>query len=340
MRGTAMAAFSHPDARGARGETLTIDIALLGNASAEALLLLTSGTHGVEGFCGSGAQVALLHEDAFVHAANECGVAVLFAHALNPYGFSHLRRVNEDNVDLNRNFRDFSEPAPTNEAYGRLHAHVLPPSWPPPAADDVALGTFLQQHGREKLQAVISAGQYAFPDGMFYGGNGPVWSNVCVRKMLREHAASRTRLAWIDFHSGLGPLGRAEKIYAGKDNRTDLERARACWGADMTSFHDGSSVSAALSGAMYMAAYDECPATEYAGIALEFGTLPLTEVFGALRADHWLHNHPEAPAQHRAAVNVAMRRAFYDETPQWQAAVVEQARDAAHAALACLSDAP
>ena len=75
-----------------------------------------------------------------------------------------------------------------------------------------------------------------------------------------------------------------------------------------------------------MAAYEECPATEYTGIALEFGTLPLTEVFGALRADHWLHNHPEAPAQHRAAVNSAMRRAFYDETPQWQIAVVGQAR--------------
>jgi len=161
-----------------------------------------------------------------------------------------------------------------------------------------------------------------------------------VRKVLREHVASRARFAWIDLHSGLGPMARGEKIYAGRDDSTGLERARACWGTDVTSFHDGSSVSAALSGAMYVAAYEECPGTEYTGIALEFGTLPLTEVFGALRADHWLHNHPEAPAQHRAAVNTAMRRAFYDETPQWQAAVVAQARDAAHSALAHLSDAP
>ena len=94
MRGAAVAALSHPDARGAQGETLTIDLAVLGDASAETLLLLTSGTHGVEGFCGSGAQVALLHDDAFVRAAHERGIAVLFAHALNPYGFSHLRRVN------------------------------------------------------------------------------------------------------------------------------------------------------------------------------------------------------------------------------------------------------
>ena len=27
-------------------------------------------------------------------------------HALNPFGFAHLRRANEDNVDLNRNFVD------------------------------------------------------------------------------------------------------------------------------------------------------------------------------------------------------------------------------------------
>jgi hypothetical protein len=29
---------------------------------------------------------------------------IVFVHALNPFGFKHHRRVNEDNVDLNRNF--------------------------------------------------------------------------------------------------------------------------------------------------------------------------------------------------------------------------------------------
>jgi len=53
----------HPWARGARGEELSIDAVLLGNPNAAHLLLLTSAMHGVEGFCGSGCQVALLRDE-------------------------------------------------------------------------------------------------------------------------------------------------------------------------------------------------------------------------------------------------------------------------------------
>ena len=339
LRDASIEHLTHPSARGARDEPLTIDLAWLGDTTAEALLLLTSGTHGVEGFCGSGAQVALLHDDDFVRSVAARGVAVLLVHALNPYGFSHLRRVNEDNVDLNRNFRDFATPPPVNEAYATLHPHVLPARWPAPPADDAVLFAYIQQHGLAALQTVISAGQYAFPEGMFFGGNHPVWSNVCVRKVLCEYASSRARFGWIDFHSGLGPLGWGEKIFAGRDDPTELARARAWWGTDVTSFHEGSSVSAALSGAMYAAAYEECPDAAYTGIALEFGTVPLIDVFGALRADHWLHNHPEARHALQSAVNAAMRRAFYVETPEWQAAVVAQAKATAESALIHLSEA-
>jgi hypothetical protein len=31
-------------------------------------------------------------------------VTLVFIHAVNPYGFHHDRRVNEDNIDINRNF--------------------------------------------------------------------------------------------------------------------------------------------------------------------------------------------------------------------------------------------
>ena len=32
----------------------------------------------------------------------------------------------------------------------------------------------------------------------------------------------------------------------------------------------------------------------FAGIALEYGTYPLDQVLQAFRAEHWLHNHPDA----------------------------------------------
>ena len=60
MRGAKLMQHVHPSARGAAGEKLSMDFALLGSADAPSLLLLISGTHGVEGFCGSGCQVALM----------------------------------------------------------------------------------------------------------------------------------------------------------------------------------------------------------------------------------------------------------------------------------------
>src|SRR4029434_6911072 len=118
---------------GVDGETLAMDVALAGDPSAPGLLILWSATPGIEGYCGSGCQVAYLHDDAFARMIGETRTAVLFVHALNPYGFSHGRRVNEDNADLNRNFRDFSVPPPPNAAYAAVHPMLIPATWPPPA---------------------------------------------------------------------------------------------------------------------------------------------------------------------------------------------------------------
>ena len=44
--------------RAAPDEALSTDVALIGDAKAERLLIMTSATHGAEGFCGSGCQLA------------------------------------------------------------------------------------------------------------------------------------------------------------------------------------------------------------------------------------------------------------------------------------------
>lgn len=331
--GARLEAHVHPDVHGAEGEALAIDLAFCEAPSATDLLIFTSGTHGVEGFCGSGCQIALLRDASFRRFAADAGVALLFVHAVNPYGFSHRRRVNEDNVDLNRNFQDFNRPLPVNEAYASLHRALLPDAWPPTPANDAAIGAYIAQHGLGAFQAAVSAGQYAFPDGMFYGGARPAWSNRQVRALLREHAATRRRLAWVDLHSGLGSAGHGERIFAGPNDAAALARARRCWGDAVTSSYEGSSSSAAVQGLMCLAAIEECPATEVTAIVLEFGTVPLPQVFGALRADHWLHLHPAAPTAQREAVGAAMRAAFFIDDGAWQDGVVAETDDAARAAV-------
>lgn len=329
----------HPSERGAQGEELSMDLARLGDERASGLLLVSSGTHGVEGFCGSGCQIGLLHDDVFLAEVERAGVAVLMLHAVNPYGFSHLRRTNEDNIDLNRNFLDFAAPLPDNPEYAQLHPHLLPSRWPPSADNEALLQQWLGKYGAKAYQAAVSAGQYRFADGLFYGGTRPAWSNAALRAVLRAEGSGRARLGWIDFHTGLGPPGHGEKIYAGRDDAADIARTKAWWGDDVTTFFDGSSSSARVSGVICGAAYDECPRTEVTAIALEYGTYSLEEVLEAFRAEHWLHFHPEAPEDRHDQIKRRMRDMFYIDRDDWKTQVYAQARRACLMAVTRLGDA-
>lgn len=317
---------------GAQGEALALDVALDGPADAQRLLIVSSACHGVEGHCGSGVQVFALHDAEWRAKARDAGVAVLYLHALNPHGFSHGRRVTQENVDLNRNFVDFGQPLPANRAYAELHPLLLPRDWPPPATNETALNQWIGQHGMAAFQAAVSGGQHQFADGLFFGGQAPTWSNRTLRAVLRRHAQQAARIAWIDLHTGLGPNGLGERIFAGRRDAAELARASAWWSGGgatpVTSMYDGSSTSAELTGLVVNAVYAECPQAEYTGIALEYGTEPMLEVMAALRGDHWLHQHPEAPAELAQDIRARMRRAFYSDTDAWKGQVISQARQA------------
>ncbi|HEY0825062.1 MAG TPA: M14 family metallopeptidase [Ramlibacter sp.] len=317
---------------GLEGEPLAMDVARDGHPSAARLLIVSSACHGVEGFCGSGVQVAALRDAGWRAHAAERGVAVLYIHGLNPYGFSHIRRTTHENVDLNRNFHDFSAPLPVNADYRELHALLVPDQWPPDEANAQAIAQYIARHGEKAYQAAISRGQYEFPDGLFYGGTAPSWSNRTVREVLATHGRRAGRIGWIDIHTGLGPSGVGERIYAGRDDAQATARAKTWWGGEgrtpVTSIYDGSSSSAFLTGLMWTAIYEECPQAEYTGMALEYGTVPVMQTFQALRGEQWLNAHPGAPESVAREIRVRMKEAFYTDTDAWREQVLAQAREA------------
>ena len=327
IAGLQLASFKHP-LPGRDGEQLATDVALEGDPAGPRLLIVSSACHGVEGFCGSGVQVFALHDAEWRAKARDAGVAVLYIHALNPFGFSHVRRVTQENVDLNRNFHDFSAPLPVNEGYRRVHPLLFPPTWPPDAANQAAIQDFVARHGLAAWQAAITGGQYEYPEGLFYGGNAPTWSNQTVRAILREYAGHASHVAWIDLHTGLGPNGVGERIYAGAQDDAAVARARRWWGQQVTSIYDGTSTSALLTGLMWTAIYDAAPQAEYTGIAMEYGTQPVMDVLQALRADQWLALHPEAPPELAAQIKAQLLAAFYTDTDAWKGQIISQARQA------------
>ncbi|MEJ8810627.1 M14 family metallopeptidase [Variovorax ureilyticus] len=314
------------DRLGAQGETLATDVALFAAAGDASLLVLSSGVHGVEGFCGSGCQLALLQDTQLLQKARERGVAVLLIHAINPYGFSHLRRTNEHNIDLNRNFIDFAQPR-RNPAYAEVQALMLPAEWPPTTANAQAMKDYVAVHGENAFREALVMGQSEFADGLFYAGTAPSWSNRTLRAILRRHGEGQRRIAWIDVHTGLGPCGHGEKIHNGLPGMTDnLRQARAVWGADVVAAWEGDSASPQVVGHAATAVVAECPQAESLGITLEYGTHE-TPALEALRAEQWLYRHPHAASDaQRAEIKQQLRDAFYVDHDEWRGMVAGQCR--------------
>ena len=319
---------------GSEGEPLATDVALIGDANAERLLIMTSATHGVEGFCGSGCQLALLDDAPMLERARRAGVALLLVHAVNPYGFSWVARTDEGNVDLNRNAQPFgSQALPANPGYGLVHGLLLPQEWPPTDQNRQDLARHIEQHGLPAVTQAVSQGQYTHADGLFYGGDRPAASLVNLRDILQTHASRYARIGWIDVHTGLGPRGHGEKIYAGRRDEAEVARARRWWGADIAVPYQGSSASVDITGHLAGLIYQACPDSEPTLMALEFGTQPWADVVLALRGRNWLRAHPEAGDELRREILQATLDAFYCGQEDWQGMVLGQSRVAVLQAL-------
>lgn len=304
---------------GPGGEGLFTDVARLGPADAERVLMVISGTHGVEGFCGSGVQAGLLG-NANAPALPE-GVALLLVHAINPYGFAWLRRVTEDNVDLNRNFVDHGvRRYPENPGYDHLAEALVPRSWDGAARQTAqkAMDEYGERHGLFALQAAISVGQYRHKQGLFFGGHGPTWSRCTMENIAGSELGRARHVSLIDFHTGLGPYGYGEPICLHEPEQPAYERARAWFGEDVTSPKGGSSSSADVTGTLAEGLFSSVAHAQWTGIALEFGTKPIPDVIDALRADAWLHSYGDVKSDLGREIKTTIRAAFYPDEAEWK----------------------
>lgn len=266
--------------------------------------------------------------------ARDSGVALLLVHAVNPYGFSWIARTDEGNVDLNRNAQPFDgRPLPENPGYAALHPLLLPESWPPTEANQREQERYIAEHGLATYAQAVSRGQYTHADGLFYGGDRPAASLLNMRRILKEHAAAFSRIGWIDVHTGLGPRGHGEKIYAGRRDEAEVARARHWYGADIAVPYQGSSASVDITGQLASVIYDACPTSTPTLMALEFGTQPFADVVQALRGRNWLRAHPEASEDARRAILKATLDAFYCGDADWHGMVLGQSRVAVLQAL-------
>lgn len=319
--------YANDTVSGPNGADLYTDVVRMGPKDAPATLLFMSGTHGVEGFCGSGCQVEFLRtlKDRDLPA----GLQVVLIHAINPHGFAWLRRVNEDNVDLNRNFVDHSKPHPENPDYEALRDVIAPQDISKDAlrAANSALRAYSEEHGPAALQKAVSCGQYTYDKGVYYGGTFDTWSNRTFRAIVTDTCATSKSVALVDFHTGLGPHGFGEMIIEVGPDDPAYDRAKTWWGSNTKSTVTGESVSAQLNGTIDGTLPEMLPHAAVTAGAIEFGTRPSNEVFRALRKDNWLHAFSDPSELGAKAIKDEIRAAFYPDTDEWKEMIVARGRE-------------
>jgi hypothetical protein len=322
------------------GGTLSTDVAVLGPADAETALLVFSGTHGPEGFVGSAAQIALL--EAIGAGAQPPPVRVVLVHAINPWGFAHVSRTTENNVDLNRNFIDWSAPPPVNEAYAELHPLLCPTQWTPQALEsaNAARAAWIATHGQDRYVDVTNKGQYSHSDGLNYGGSGREWSNQALETIVARHLAGVKRIALIDWHTGLGERGEPFFLCFNEQGGPGWQRACAWWGSERveTKGGFGGSGRPKYTGLLFHGVEQFASGAEVTGAVVEFGTGDMDEMRLALQVDRFLKFGGELPAAQRAAMRERLLDAFSPFSPDWQRSTLGHAIEIQHQALRGAAD--
>lgn len=309
--------------RGPEGETLALDFAIVGARRPKHALVLSSGTHGVEGYTGSALQHWAL--DALLpRLALAADTAIVLQHANNPYGFAWHRRVNEDNVDPNRNFREAFDPNQCSPDYEALYDCLNPADLDPgnEARRWAEIQAYIDREGLRRFQQVAVEGQYKFPQGIQFGGHRRSAGTQHLIDLTREHLAAAQTVIWVDFHTGLGESGACELICGALLDSPAYAFAQEIWAGEGRSSQAGESISTPLNGLLDLGLQAVLPAgARFAFAFPEYGTWPPERVIRAMRSDNWLHHHGDLGDATGRAIKAEMLEAFRPASRDWMRTV-------------------
>ena len=305
------------DAKGPGGEELSIDIGWFGAENPKKVLLHSSGLHGVEGFAGSAIQLDLL--DSLPTLPDD--TALVFIHVLNPYGMAWLRRFNENNVDLNRNFLEGGKYSGVPEKYPDLDSFLNPPS--PPASDFYLLraGWLILRYGFSAVKQATAGGQYEYPRGLFFGGKQLEQGPARYRSFVAERLASADRVFAIDVHTGLGKYG--EDVLLTQQQAYSAVREK--FGERVAPLNPENSPAYQTSGSIDTMLAQVFRNSKIYFVCQEFGTNSSVNVLHALREENrWVHfggGTLEHPTKEK------VKEAFYPNDDAWRLRVLERGRE-------------
>ncbi len=305
-------------ARGPEGEELTVDVAKTSAEPGAPTLLLTTGLHGPEGFFGSAVACALL--DAGVWTARRPEVRIVLIHALNPFGFSHIRRTDEKNIDPNRNF------LLSGDSYrGSTAAYRQLDSWLNPQRPPFKRGGYLPRlawsairFGIPALKQTIAGGQYDFPRGIFYGGSTPSSTHRLLECNLHRWVGDSSTILHLDFHTGLGRWSTHKLLVDADEVRAQAQWLQSCVDMDLINRPGTGGIAYHTRGSLGAWCAAVLAPARYAYFCAEFGTYPLWQVLAGLRAENQAHHWAEPRSRLTLRAKARLKELFCPRSPAWR----------------------
>ena len=311
--------YIHPAKKAPDGGPLAIDVACLGDRRAPRQALFVSGTHGQEGFSGSAVQIGWLMNGGAERLPD--GVGVVLVHGLNPYGFAHFTRTTENNVDLNRNFVDRDAGAtPDNPHYETLHDGLLIRDWTDAenARVNGVLEGFAKANGQDTLFDTLARGQYRHQDGLMFGGKDREWSNRTLETIVQETLSAAERVAFIDWHTGIGDYGKPFFLCFNEAGGPLFARACDWWGKEnVDGVRPHGMARPNYTGLVFNGVQRFLGNRDMCGAVVEFGTRGVG-MRRVLRLDQWLRRQNGLDADIRATLQADMMDAFCPFDGQWR----------------------
>ena len=278
------------DVRSNIDDNLIIDFCYVpAQKDAKKLIIITSGTHGVEGYVGSAVQQMFMSEVLTSGMLDDIGV--LLVHSINPFGFKYSRRVTENNVDFNRNCdTEQSLFSSANEGYGKLIAMLNPEGKVNSECLKnrffilVAINELIKESMGSLRQAILQ-GQYKYTKGLYFGGLNFEPQLATLSEVFKDISADYESVFNIDLHTGYGERGVAhlfpnpiddENIKSGLENI--FEGYEINWG-DSDDFY---TINGSFTDYIGKLLSDKT----YYPMVLEYGTLTSQSTVGSIKSIH------------------------------------------------------
>ena len=245
------------------------------------LVVLTTGVHGIEGYIGAAMLDVFFGE--IYPTLDHSDTGVLVVANVNPYGMKHLRRYNENNVDLNRNFiLDWdSFDRASNQEYPKVDTFLGPTGkignalWHE-AGFYLSLAKTAITEGADTISDALLTGQYEYPEGVYYGGDWDESSTVYLKDVFARCLESRyENIVHIDIHSGYGPRYNMVIFNSVFETMTEAESV-AAFGYGNIIAHDSESFYATTGDTtdfFYRLAQQKDTDTALFSTCFEFGTI-------------------------------------------------------------------